>query len=82
MLAQRMIDASCEVSLQESARKRLNSSQERALVSRLDQHYGDGTLYLAHGSAPHYLELARTLGFVSPNGRITSSGYRFWRRRV
>lgn len=52
------------------------------LFNLLDQHFGDGLVYLGGPQDWEALHRARHLGLVSAEGYMTEEGYRFWRRHA
>ena len=53
---------------------------ERDVAVLLDHRFGDGLVYLIHADERRLLAHAISAGLVSPEGFLTASGYRFWRR--
>jgi hypothetical protein len=53
---------------------------ERDVAFVLDHRFGDGLVYLLHADERPVLEHAIRRGLVTPEGFMTPSGYRLWRR--
>ena len=53
---------------------------EKDVAFLLDHLFGDGLVYLVHADEKRVLEHAISAGLVSPEGLLTPSGYRLWRR--
>jgi len=57
----------------------LTTHQERALVSLLDKHFGDGLVYISLPVDDAPFELAQKIGLIGSDGCMTRAGYSFWR---
>ena len=60
--------------------KRNSKATELDVAILLDHRFGDGMVYLVHADERRLLKHAISAGLVSPEGFLTASGYRFWRR--
>ena len=61
-------------------RTRKPAVTERDVAIVLDHRFGDGLVYLVEAKEQPVLEHAISQGLVSPEGFLTPSGYRLWRR--
>ena len=48
------------------------------MTKLLDQHYGDGLIYLVEPEDRNELVVAQARGFVNSEGFLTPEGYRHW----
>ena len=53
---------------------------EKDVAIVLDHRFGDGLVYILHANEKPVLEHAIRQGLVNPDGFLTPSGYRVWRR--
>ncbi len=59
----------------------LTPMEELALATLLEQHYGDGLLYLYSRYDRLLFKKAARMGLVDAEGYLTQAGYRFWNTR-
>lgn len=62
-----------------AAKMKVNQTE---IVRLLSQHFGDGLVYLADDTDQEILRQAIDAGLVSPDGQLTTAGYRALKRSL